>query len=169
MRVMDAGLRDNYGYRVTLAFMMTFREWIRDNTSGVVVLQLRDTQKELEVKGSSGSLMGRLFDPLGTVYNNVVRVQDQDYDLMLQQASAWVDFPLEVIDIQLRHDEEEQISLSWHLTALERKRVLRSIRSEENKEAFDRFQDLVLGKATVMTLAAGDGGQGPVAGRAPQK
>ncbi len=169
MRVMDAGLRDNYGYRVTLAFLMTFREWIRDNTSGVVVLQLRDTQKELEVKGSNVSLIGRLFDPLGTVYNNVVRVQDQDYDLMLQQASAWVDFPLEVIDIQLRHDEEEQISLSWHLTALERKRVLRSIHSEENKAAFTRFQDLVLGKAAVMTLASDDDAQGPVAGRAPLK
>ena len=48
---------------------------------------------------------------MGSVYDNVVRVQDQDYDLMLQQASAWADFPLEVVDIQLRHGDEEQISL----------------------------------------------------------
>lgn len=143
MRVMDAGLRDNYGYRISLAFLHTFRDWIRDNTSGVVILQLRDTQKELDVKPSSGSLVGRMLDPVGSVYDNVVRVQDQDYDFVLRQASAWTDFPMEVIDIQLRHGESEQISLSWHLTALERKRVLRSIDSPENKTAFDRFETLM--------------------------
>jgi hypothetical protein len=30
MRVMDAGLRDNYGYRISrFAFLHTFRDWIR--------------------------------------------------------------------------------------------------------------------------------------------
>lgn len=168
MRVMDAGLRDNYGYRTTLAFLNTFRDWIRDNTSGVVVLQLRDTQKELEVKPSSGSLIGRMLDPIGSVYDNVVRVQDQDYDLMLQQASAWVDFPMEVIDIQLRHDEAEQISLSWHLTALERKRVLRSINSAENVKAFGRFRELILGAAPPTALAADDGERAQATDPAPR-
>ncbi|HRH70143.1 MAG TPA: hypothetical protein PLB89_11600 [Flavobacteriales bacterium] len=169
MRVMDAGLRDNYGYRVSLAYLHTFREWIRDNTSGVVVLQLRDTQKELDVKPSSGSLIGRMLDPIGSVYDNVVRVQDQDYDLMLQQASAWTEFPLEVIDIQLRHDEAEQISLSWHLTALERKRVLRSIHSAENQKAFARFRELVLGTSAPTTLASGDSAPGREVDQAPRQ
>jgi len=153
MRVMDAGLRDNYGYRVTLSFLHTYRDWIRDNTAGVLVLQLRDTQKELEVKPSSNSLIGRLFDPVGSVYSNVVRVQDQDYDYVMKQASAWCEFPFEVIDIQLRHGESEQISLSWHLTAVERKRVIRSIYSEENQEAFARFRELVMGPTVPMVLA----------------
>jgi hypothetical protein len=169
MRVMDAGLRDNYGYRVSIAFLTTFRDWIKQNTSGVVVLQLRDTQKELEVKPSSASLIGRVLDPVGSVYDNVVRVQDQDYDLLLQQASAWADFPVEMIDIQLRHGDEEQISLSWHLTALERKRVLRSIRSEENQRAFDRFRTVVLGDGTPMTLAAGDTAPDPAKDPLPRR
>ena len=167
MRVMDAGLRDNYGYRISLAFLYTFRDWIRDNTSGVVVLQLRDTQKELDVKPSSGSLFQRMLDPAGSVYDNVVRVQDQDYDLMLQQASGWTEFPMEVIDIQLRHDEGEQISLSWHLTALERKRVLRSIRSAENQKAFARFRELVMGPPVPSTLAADGAAPAPAKGHAP--
>jgi hypothetical protein len=165
MRVMDAGLRDNYGYRISLAFLQTFRHWISANTSGVVVLQLRDTQKELEVKPSSGSLMGRMLDPVGSVYDNLVRVQDQDYDFMLRQASAWTDFPMELIDLQLRHDESEQISLSWHLTAIERKRVLRSIASPENKAAFDRFESVIAGHSP-SALAAGGGAPSPAAGRA---
>lgn len=169
MRVMDAGLRDNYGYRISLAFLHTFREWIRENTSGVVVLQLRDTQKELEVRPSNSSLVGRVLDPLGSVYDNVVRVQDQDYDFMLQQASAWADLPLEVIDIQLRHSEAEQISLSWHLTAVERRRVLRSIGSAENHRAFQRLVELVKGPADIRLLAADGGAPSPGAGRVPPR
>ncbi|MBL7952881.1 MAG: hypothetical protein JNM62_14320 [Flavobacteriales bacterium] len=166
MRVMDAGLRDNYGYRISLAFLHTFRHWISENTSGVVVLQLRDTQKELEVKPSSGSLVGRMLDPVGSVYDNVVRVQDQDYDFMLRQACAWTDFPMEVIDIQLRHDESEQISLSWHLTALERKRVIRSIHSAENRAAFARLVELVYNGRPPTSLAGDGTGQVQAAGRA---
>jgi len=145
MRVMDAGVRDNYGYRVSLAFLRTFRHWIAENTAGVVVLQLRDTQKEMEVASSSASLLARVLDPVGSVYDNFVRVQDQDYDLMLAQAGAWADFPLRVVDVQLRHGNDERISLSWHLTALERKRVLRSVDAAENQRAFEVFQWAVLG------------------------
>lgn len=145
MRVMDAGMRDNYGYRVTLAFLHTFRDWIAENTSGVVILQLRDTQRDLDVRPSGSSLLGRIMDPVGSVYDNFVRVQDQDYDLMLHQASGWTEFPLEVIDLELRHSRDEQISLSWHLTALEKKRVLWSIDLPDNQEAFDRLLNSVEG------------------------
>jgi hypothetical protein len=148
MRVMDAGVRDNYGYRATLAFLHTYRDWIAANTGGVVLLQLRDTQKELEVQSSSASLIGRITDPVGSVYDNFVRVQDQDYDLMLRLAGAGHDFPLHLVDIQLRHDAEEQISLNWHLTALERRRVLRSIGSATNRMAFERLERLILGSPT---------------------
>lgn len=142
MRVMDAGARDNYGYRTTLAFLFTFRQWIKEHTGGVVVLQFRDSQKELAVRPTDGSLIGRVTNPIGSVYDNVVRVQDQDYDFMMQQASGWVDFPMELIDVQLRHDEKEQISLSWHLTRLERERVLRSIDAPDNRAAFERIRKL---------------------------
>ena len=136
MRVMDAGVRDNYGYRTTFSFLNTFHDWIASNTSGVVILQLRDTQKELEVKPSGGSLFGRIFDPIGSVYDNFVRVQDQDYDLLLKLTGGNGIVPLQVVDLQLKHDEEEQISLSWHLTKVERSRVLRSAKNPENKLAF---------------------------------
>lgn len=45
IEVMDAGVRDNYGMETTLNYMMHFSDWIRDNTSGVIILQLRDKFK----------------------------------------------------------------------------------------------------------------------------
>src|SRR3954463_6006658 len=40
--VMDAGLRDNYGQETALRFIQVFQQWIRDNTSGVVLIHIRD-------------------------------------------------------------------------------------------------------------------------------
>ncbi len=139
MRVMDAGVRDNYGYRTMLSFLIAHKRWIEDHTGGVVLLQLRDTQKELEVQPASSSLFGRVVDPVGSVYDNFVRVQDQDYDYMLRLFGEPGSVPLEVIDIQLRHGAEERISLSWHLTRVERERVLRTVGSPLNQAAFARL------------------------------
>lgn len=165
MRVMDAGVRDNYGYRATLAYLHTFRDWIAEHTGGVVILQLRDMQKDLEVRPSAHSLFSRLTDPVGSIYDNFVRIQDQDYDLMLRQASGWTKFPMEVVDIQLRHTNEEHISLSWHLTALERTRVLRSLETGENQRSFKRLMTLLQGPG-VNPLYADGGEPAPEADRA---
>ncbi|WKZ66912.1 MAG: patatin-like phospholipase family protein [Flavobacteriales bacterium] len=155
MRVMDAGARDNYGYRTTLAFLHAFRDWIAEHTSGVVVLQLRDTQKELEVHPSSSSLLGRVLDPIGSVYDNFVRMQDQDYDLMLRLHDPEGGAPLEVIDVQLWHGAEERISLSWHLTRVERERVLRTVGSPVNRRAFQRLTEALAGAAPAIADASG--------------
>ena len=156
MRVMDAGIRDNYGYRVTLQYLYMLRDWVRENTSGVVLLQLRDKQKVLDIRPVSGSLLGRLLDPARNVYRNVVRVQDQDYDLMLQQASGWMDFPVEVIDVELQHDEDDAISLSWHLTAVEKQHVLRAVSSPHNGRAFARLRELLRPERAELTGRPGD-------------
>lgn len=145
MRVMDAGVRDNYGYRTTMAFLQTYRAWLKDNVGGVVILQMRDKQRELEVKPVGGSLFGRLTDPVGSIYGNFVKGQDQDYDLALKTADAWMPVPLHVVDLQLRHSDEDEISLSWHLTAVERKQVLSMIDAPENRQAFNALRKLVLG------------------------
>ena len=94
-------------------------------------------------------MLGRLWDPIGSVYGNVVRSQDQDYDLMVKQAEAWMPVPLHVIDMQLRHDDEEEISLSWHLTALEKAQVLATIGSPDNQAALERFTELLMGEGTL--------------------
>ncbi|MBK6752866.1 MAG: patatin-like phospholipase family protein [Flavobacteriales bacterium] len=156
MRVMDAGIRDNYGFRTLCTFLLAHRDWIARNTSGVVLVQMRDKQKELDVQPISGSFISRLLDPARNVFGNFVRVQDQDYDLMLQQVSGWADFPIDVIDLQLRHDESDEISLSWHLTAVEKRQVQRTLWSEENQAAFLLLQQLT---------AAGAGAPAEVAQR----
>ncbi len=157
MRVMDAGVRDNYGYRTTAMFLQTFRGWIAENTSGVVIMQMRDKQRELEVKPVNGSLISRMLDPVGSVYDNFVKSQDQDYDLMMKQAEAWCGFPVDLIDFSLRHDDADEISLSWHLTAVEKKQVLQTIGSPDNQMAFARLRELVMGHTPQVTAQVPNG------------
>ncbi len=151
MRVMDAGVRDNYGYRNTFMFLKTYREWIAANTSGVVIIQMRDKQRELDVKPIGGSLISRLIDPFSSVYDNFVRMQDQDYDLMIKQADAWANFPLDVIDLSLWHDDAEEISLSWHLTAVEKMQVINTVYLPQNQAALSRMRALVMGSTPLIT------------------
>lgn len=170
MRVMDAGVRDNYGYRTTAMFLFTFREWIKNNTSGVVILQMRDKQRELDVKPVHNSLISRLLDPVGTVYDNFVKSQDQDYDLMIKQAEAWCPFPVDLIDLSLRHDDDDEISLSWHLTAVERRQVLHTIDSPDNQAAFARLRELVRGDTPLVSAGARtDSGAAPEAVRVERR
>lgn len=156
MRVMDAGVRDNYGYRVTLAFLLAHRKWIAENTGGVIILQIRDTPRRLEVQRKNSSMFARVFDPVGSVYDNFLHAQDQDYDLMIRQASGWSDFPVHLVDLELQRGAEEQIALSWHLTALERKRVLRSLDTPQNQASFALLKQLLPGGSDTITLAGGN-------------
>src|SRR5690606_6435918 len=96
-----------------------------------------------------GSVIGRLMEPVGSIYGNFVIAQDQDYDLALKTADAWMPLPMEVVDLQLWHDIEDEISLSWHLTAVERKFVLSTIKAPENQAALTRLKKLIVGEQVV--------------------
>src|SRR5690348_15616845 len=41
-RVVDAGYYDNYGIQVASAWLQMNREWLVENTSGVLLVQIRD-------------------------------------------------------------------------------------------------------------------------------
>lgn len=149
MRVMDAGARDNYGYRTTMSFLQTYRQWLKEHVSRVVVIQLRDQQRDLKVRPVGGSLLGRLVAPVGSIYGNFVRGQDQDYDLAMKTAEAWMPVPLHEVDLQLRHAADDEISLSWHLTAVEKEQVLATVHSNENRRALEALGKLVLGDSAI--------------------
>lgn len=142
MQVMDAGLRDNYGMLTTMKYLHTFSDWIDENTSGVVIIQVRDKQKDLRIEGKENSLISRLTTPVGSVYDNFVKVQDYDHDRLLLFAESTLNVPLDVVPFQLRHSGEEAITLSWRLTALEKQRIRKGVYSKENRLAGERLLEL---------------------------
>ncbi|MBN8704192.1 MAG: patatin-like phospholipase family protein [Bacteroidetes bacterium] len=141
IQVIDAGLRDNYGLETTFKFLYTFRNWITTNTSGVIVIQIRDKHKEDPIEESlPKSITGTLSQPLGSFYGNWFAIQDFNQNQLIEYASLWFDGKIDFIDLEMHNEKKKRISLSWHLTNREKKAVLESINLPQNQEEIRRLK-----------------------------
>ena len=144
IEIVDAGLRDNYGLETSLRFIKTFNDWIEQNTSGVVIVQIRDKHKNIPIDDNpSQTLMQALSRPLGSFYGNLFEVQDYNQNQQIIAADLWCKSKIEIVDLQLRNDKTDHISLSWHLTNKEKRKVMASLYLPENQEAIDRIVELL--------------------------
>jgi hypothetical protein len=140
---MDAGLRDNYGSHLAVHFIFEFSKWIEHNTSGVIILNIRDRQKIVDTPRNNSSLYKRMIKPASNVVDNIFFSQDFDDDYLMYFMQSMTLSKIETIDLCLRHDEKHKVSLSWHLTQVEKQQVLSSISFPENKEALQRLKQLL--------------------------
>ena len=145
VEIIDAGYRDNFGLETTLRFIKTFDDWISENTSGIVIIQLRDKSKTnpISKEESQPTLLQALARPVGSCYSNLFNVQDFNQNQQIQMTDSWCKSTVEIISLQLNNREKEHISLNWHLTNKEKKQVLSSLYLEENKQAIDHIVELL--------------------------
>jgi hypothetical protein len=144
VEVMDAGFYDTYGIQVAARHLYHMRQWINENTSGVVILQVRDSPKITPfVEHSKRTLIDMISDPVGNIYQNMFNMQDYDNDQMLNYIQEWMTVPFDVVDMELWCPETESISLSWHLTAKEKARVRESAYRWDNLKAIERLDSLL--------------------------
>ena len=162
MEIMDAGLADNFGLSDGMDFIAAFQDWIEKNTSGVIVLSIRDTERVPEVKKQfRRSLIQKLSVPLSALSNNWANQQDikNEQKLMVLQNSFSV--PIERIEFQylgmptqvntssavsneqLFQEEVERASLSWHLNSREKQSILNNIYHPRNQAALRRLQQIL--------------------------
>jgi hypothetical protein len=120
IEVMDAGIRDNFGWKTTCRFIHEMRNWIDCNTSGVVIVQVRDLPRDKDLSEHSSTLMNKFSAPLGGIYGNLTRTQDYNGDEALRLLKREVNVPIETIQFQLEQSRDLQVSLSWHLTQSEK-------------------------------------------------
>jgi hypothetical protein len=144
LRVMDAGLRDNFGIKNSIKFLYTFRSWIKENTSGIVFLQIRDSEKQPEVETDHDkSFIQSISAPIETIYKNMFLTQDYDHDELIQYTSEWFDGKMDVIDLVLENTKENQLSLSWHLTESEKNVTYNSINRRDNQDGIKKLKQLL--------------------------
>jgi hypothetical protein len=144
IQVMDAGFRDTYGISTALKHLYAIRGWVAKNTSGVVILQIRDGRKIDPVAESQPrSLFNLMTNPLGHIYDNLFTMQDYTNDDLIVYAQDWVKADLEVIDLELIRPEVADISLSWHLTTKEKHIIQKSAYNEKNQKALYRLKELL--------------------------
>lgn len=140
IEVFDAGMRDNIGTDNVVRFLHTFNQWLAQHTSGVVIVQTRDKRKVREPEpNSTNTIANSLTRPLQSFYSNLFGVQDYNHDRELMAAGLWLRVPLDVLDFELKNQEPDVISLSWHLTQHEKIRTTNCMSIEGNRKNVDRY------------------------------
>lgn len=145
IEVMDAGLRDNYGVKTSIDFVRSFQKWIKENTGGIVFINIRDKQKFFEVKNTnSGSIVQRLFTPFTNIYDNVLRTHDYNNDDKLKDLYDLYDGDIKVFDFYLdQRTKEDDISMSFHLTEKDKQKIFNALKSTDNKKYFEQIVELL--------------------------
>ncbi|MBK7149030.1 MAG: hypothetical protein IPH78_09460 [Bacteroidetes bacterium] len=143
--VMDGGALDNFGVETTLRFLNTFQDWINQNTSGVVVLQIRDSEKFEEPDAAEQkTVFARLTDPLGTVYTNMENMQDFLTDHRLDEMNQELRGNLEFVLFEYTTErKEDKAAMSLHLTTRDKRDLLKSVNRPNNVRSFNRLQQLL--------------------------
>ncbi len=144
IEVLDAGMRDNFGLETSLKYMYTFRNWITTNTSGVIIIQIRDKKKEAPIdENPTRDILQNSLLPIGLLYSNLFNIQDFNQNQLLQYASLWFDQKVNIVNFIMKRDQKDNISLSWHLTNKEKRQILESIDLQENQESIKKLKELL--------------------------
>lgn len=145
--IMDAGIRDNYGISITLKFINEFKSWIENNTSGVIIVTTRDRPKELKIGNYNYSLYTKMAKPAFNVLDNIFYTQDFENDQLIETTIKNSGLKIQVVDFCLPNSDKNKISLSWHLTKLEKNLILSSFEQDFNIKAFKEFLHAINKKA----------------------
>ncbi|MCG8326680.1 MAG: hypothetical protein MI974_03290 [Chitinophagales bacterium] len=146
LEVVDAGFLDNYGILAATRFIQVFQDWIKENTSGVILLQLSSSQKIEEIGTTGGEgVIESLFNPIGIV-GKVLVTQEFEQDNSL----GFIDDILgaekfELIRFIYRPTEEAKLeaSISFHITEKEKEDILRAIELPANRTGLRQLEHLI--------------------------
>jgi hypothetical protein len=136
--VMDAGLRDNFGQENSLRFIQVFKKWLQENTSKVVLIQIRDRSADDWQKPYEGKdLVSMVTRPVFLLQYNWFKLQDyyqhDEYQYMYGQ---YGDAMQRIVFQYLPIKGDANASLSFHLVAREKKEVYEALQNPTNIEAF---------------------------------
>jgi hypothetical protein len=156
--IMDAGISDNFGLSDAVRFLYAYREWIAENTSGVVFVSIRDSPKLADIAKREGQTIVDAFtQPISSVYNNFENFQDITSDLLIGYSHSWFNNSIERIDIEYEAMDyvpvlqkmdslrkfNARASLSWRLTTREKESIINNVNSEKNLAAIRELKRML--------------------------
>ncbi len=151
VEIMDAGLSDNFGVSDGIRFAYVFKDWISQHTSGLLMLSIRDSEKDPDIEQKEyASLLTQLFTPIKSLYANWDNIQDIKNDNQLEYAQSWMEGNLDRMDFEyypyiMEPDSTsgnlklERASLNWRLTAREKKHILEGVHLKKNKQTMQKL------------------------------
>ena len=158
--VMDAGLRDNYGQETTLRFLISFQDWIKENTGGVLVIQIRDRSAGgWEAPYLSDDISDHATKPFLLLQHNWFKMMEFFQNDMLNYYVSQSGSPVYKVAFQYAADKEEnKAALNFHLTKREEKDIINAVSSVSNQQSFKKLMEIFEKSKTITPTPAGKGG-----------
>ena len=143
--VMDAGLRDNFGQEACLRFISVFKDWLKENTSKVVLLQIRDRSLgDWDKPFESNNLISLMTKPFLILQNNWFKLQDYyQRDQLEYLANAYGPEFYRVCFQYVPSRNDAPASLSFHLTAAEKRDIAQALDNPANKEQLEQLKKIM--------------------------
>ena len=143
--VMDAGLRDNFGQETTLRFIENFKEWIQQNTGGVIIVQLRDRMSDnWQQPFETGSITDVIVKPATMLQHNWQKLQDYSETDQYSYLHDDIDSNLHrIVFMYVPEKEDNGAALNFHLTAREKRDVKASFNNTYNQAMLKQLQQLL--------------------------
>lgn len=144
--LMDAGVRDNYGALSAARFLQVFKDWILENTDGVVLVQITGWDKigGISEHGKQG-ILSHLVNPVSIVgqYTTVLQNFERDMNIgMLEEVLGKCNF--EVVRFNyIPSEKSKEASLTFHLTGREKSDIMNSFYKKENQYNLQKLLGLL--------------------------
>lgn len=157
MKTMDTGLSDNFGIQDALRFIYVFQEWINENTSGVVLITVRDSEKSIEIPATfPPKIASKIFTPLQNIYSNWDNIQSIQNEVLYNYMNESMPFEVEKVEFEYslvemqegdltdNQEKQQRASLNWRLTAREKRSILENIQTRKNQAALRRLEEMAV-------------------------
>lgn len=142
--VMDAGLRDNYGLETTIRFLQVFQDWIRENTSGVVLVQIRDRKIAGWESFEADNITEIATKPMLLLQHNWYKMQEYSQNDLLCLSQQILGKHFYKLSFQyLPKKEDARAALNFHLTRSEKLDINDALFSSNNQQSFMFFKELL--------------------------
>lgn len=145
VEIMDAGFRDNLGLKSAVRFIHVFKDWIKHNTSGVLLVQVAGFDRNTEITASDNQgVFTSLFNPLG-IAGQVIDLQFYEndnnvgliYDLLGKEM-------FDVAHLTYRPaDNNFEAPISFHLSERGRNDIIDAIYQKKNQQEIKRIKKLL--------------------------
>jgi hypothetical protein len=154
--VMDAGLRDNYGQETSLRFLEYFDTWIKHNTSGILIVQLRDRPAGgWDHPYVTDNIGDHVTKPFLLLQQNWFKMMEYFQNDMLSYFAQHASHSIYKIIFQYATEkEEDKAALNFHLTQREKKNIMSSPDYQFNRESFLQMINLFNKKDTAIIKPA---------------
>jgi hypothetical protein len=140
LSLFDAGLNDNYGFLTAYAFVMEFRKWILQHTSGIILIRI--DENDYITYHQQTTFTDRLLQPLGVLFSDWETIQENNYLPVVASLKKILNGNFDLVSFRFG-SANKRISLSWHLTRREIRILKQAIHSKENQKELQKLRRLL--------------------------